>query len=662
MRRFSILPYLLLFGSLSSVLPAQNALRDVTLEELLHTRVTSVSKKEQKLLRVAAAVFVITQEDIRHSGAVTLPDLLRIVPGVDVAQIDASAWAITIRGFNNRYSSKLLVLVDGRSVYTPTFSGVYWDQLDTPLEDIDRIEVIRGPGATIWGANAVNGVINIITKSSKATQGGLMSIAAGSGVQPVAQMRYGGSAGQSGTYRAFTRYTRFGDTRLDDGSNAGDSWSRMHGGFRSDWSLSPADSLTVQGDLFSNQGGQTRVHWFYPSPVDSPYHEKLASAGGNLMANWSHTSAGGAETGVRAVFDTYRRSDVGVPETMKSLSLDFQNHFAAGGRHDVVWGLSFRNTRSGVAPGYPIQLSPSVLTDQLYSGFLQDEITLASNLWLTVGSKIEHNGYTGFEYEPSARLAWSPSPRQTFWAAASRAIRQPSRQEESVSLKLLEMPVNPMVTARVRLEGDGTFRSEELRDFEAGYRAQWSRRVSFDADAFLSFYRHLGTYEAGAPELQATSLPIVMLVTETERNLGRATSYGGEISVVWTASSRWRISPGYSLLHLNPGTEPGSTDTASHALTHDAPRHQLQVRSQFDLTRKLEWDQSLYWTGRLSNGTVPAHARVDTRLNWRTGEGLELSLVGQNLLRPGFVEFRDTFQLLPTQTPRSIFGTITWRF
>jgi iron complex outermembrane receptor protein len=539
---------------------------------------------------------------------------------------------------------------------------VYWDQLDMPLEDIDRIEVIRGPGATIWGANAVNGVINIITKSSKATQGGLMSLAAGSGVQPVAQIRYGGAAGQSGTYRAFGRYTRFGDTRLDDGASAGDSWSRMHGGFRSDWSLGPSDSLTVQGDLFSNQGGQTRVHWFYPSPVDSPYHERLASAGGNLMANWSHISANGAETAVRAVFDTYRRSDVGVPETMKSLSLDFQNHFAAGARHDVVWGLSFRNTRSGVAPGYPIQLSPSVLTDQLYSGFLQDEISLASNLWLTVGSKIEHNSYTGFEYEPSARLAWSPTPRQTFWAAAARAIRQPSRQEESVSLQLLQMPVSPVMMASVRLQGDGTFRSEELRDFEAGYRAQWSRRVSFDADAFLSFYRYLGTYEMGAPEIHATSLPIVMAVTETERNLGRATGYGGEVSVVWTASSKWRISPGYSLLHLNPTTEPGSTDTASHALALDAPWHQFQIRSQFDLTRKLEWDQSLFWTARFANGTVPAHARLDTRLSWRTGEGLELSLVGQNLLRPGFVEFRDTFQLLPTQAPRSIFGTITWKF
>ena len=316
----------------------QGGLADASLEQLLNTQVTSVSKKEQKLARTAAAVFVINQEEIRRSGAASLPDVLRMVPGVDVAQIDANAWAITIRGFNNRYSSKLLVLVDGRSVYTQSFSGVYWDQLDLPLEDIERIEVIRGPGATAWGANAMNGVINIITKSSKTTKGGLAEVTAGSGVQPVGMVRYGDTVGSAGTYRAFATYSRFTDTTLEDGSAAADGWSRVHGGFRTDWTLTPHDSVTVEGDLFSNNGGQTRYHWFEAVPFDQPYTQPITSTGGDLLVGWNHTSSGGAETSIHGYFDAYRRNDLGTLEMMKSLDLDFQNHFSGGARHDIVWG------------------------------------------------------------------------------------------------------------------------------------------------------------------------------------------------------------------------------------------------------------------------------------------------------------------------------------
>jgi iron complex outermembrane receptor protein len=640
----------------------QGGLADASLEQLLNTPVTSVSKKEQKLARTAAAVFVISQDDIRRSGAVTLPDVLRMVPGVDVAQIDANAWAITIRGFNNRYSSKLLVLVDGRSVYTPSFSGVYWDQLDLPLQDIDRIEVIRGPGASVWGANAVNGVINIITKSSKATKGGLAEVTAGSGVQPVSTVQYGDTIGSSGTYRAFAKYSRFTDSTLTDGSAADDGWSRIQGGFRTDWALTAHDSLNVQGELFSNQGGQTRYHWFETVPGDQPFNQPLTSTGGDLLVGWNHTSSGGAETSIHGYFDTYRRYDLGTLELMKSLDLDFQNHFSAGPHHDIVWGAGFRATQSGTPPGYPISLTPAIRTDRLYSAFFQDEIALSGSLWLTLGSKVEHNAYTGFEYEPTVRLAWTPTNRYTLWAAASRAIRQPTRGEAGVSVELAEVPLDPNTLLITRLYGNPHFRSEELRDVEIGYRAQWTTRLSFDGDAFLSFYRHLQTIEVQPQIVNATSLPVQIEIPLIYGNLGRATNYGAEASLTWAANSRWRIAPGYSWLHTNPSLEPGSTDQLSRDLLLDSPQHSFQVRSTVNLGRGLEWGQTLYWVARLPDGGTPNHARLDTRLAWRLGERIEISLVGQNLLRPRFLEYSDTFQIAGAQVQRSVFGRVTWAF
>jgi iron complex outermembrane receptor protein len=640
----------------------QGGLADASLEQLLNTKVTSVSKKEQKLARTAAAVFVISQDDIRRSGAASLPDVLRMVPGVDVAQIDANAWAITIRGFNSRYSTKLLVLVDGRSVYTPSFSGVLWDHLDMPLEDIERIEVIRGPGATVWGANAVNGVINIMTKSSKATKGGLAEVTAGGGVAPVSMLRYGDAIGSAGAYRAFAKYSRFTDNALPDGSAAADGWSRVHGGFRTDWTLTQHDSVTVEGELFSNRGAQTRHHWFEAVPFDQPFKEDITSAGGNLLAAWNHTSASGAETSLRGYFDSYRRSDLGTPESMDALNLDFQNHFAAGPSHDIVWGAGFRTTRSGVGAGYPVELLPPLRTDRLYSLFFQDEIALRSNLWLTLGSKVEHNEYTGFEYEPSVRMAWAPTKRHTVWASASRAIRQPSREDTGVALTLAEFPLDPYTLVTTRLYGNPHFQSEELRDVEIGYRAEWTRRLSFDADTFLSFYRHLETLEFQPQVVNASSLPVRVEIPLVYGNLGRATSYGGELSLSWTANSRWRFEPGYALLHINQRLAPWSTDVLSRINALDTPYHTFQVRSLLNVARGLEWGQTLYWTGRLADGSVPSHVRLDSRLSWRLGEQTEISLVGQNLLRPRSLEYADSFQIVAAQARRSVFGKITWAF
>jgi iron complex outermembrane receptor protein len=643
----------------------QAGLGDASLEQLLNVEVTSVSKKEQKLSRTAAAVFVIGHEDIRRSGAESLPDVLRMAPGVEVAQIDANAWAITIRGFNSRFSNKVLVLVDGRSVYTPSFSGVYWDQLDMPLEDIERIEVIRGPGATVWGANAVNGVINIITKSSKATQGGLASASVSSGLDTRDMLRYGGplasGPGPSGTYRAFAKYSRTAAADLPDGTSGLDGWSRIHGGFRSDWDLSPRDSLTVQGDLFSNRGSQTIHHWFYPAPFDPPFAQTWAAAGGNLLTRWNHTSAGGSDMSVQAYYDTYRRDDLGLPESEKTFDLDFRRHVAAG-HHDIVFGAGYRMSTSIVPPGYQISLTPAKRTDSLYNAFIQDEIQVADRLWLTLGTKIEHNAFTGFEYEPSARLAWALTGRQTFWAAASRAIRQPSLEEVGVNVEVLAYPIGPNTMLESRVLGNPRFRSEELRDYEIGYRAQWTKNVSLDLTGYLSSYRHLATVEPQAPVILAGAGGVVVTVPILSDNKGSSTNYGTEVALNWKVNSRWRVEPGYSFLRVNAHVDPTSGDTSLASLAGNSPPHTFQVRSLLNLSSRLQWDHTVYWMQKLPNGSIPSYARLDTRLAWKLGEFTEISLVGQNLLRPGTVQFGDTFNLVGTPAQRSVFGKITWSF
>ena len=640
----------------------QSGLAEASLEQLLDIQVTTVSRKEQKLARTAAAVFVLSAEEIRRSGALTLPDLLRLVPGVQVAQIDANAWAIAIRGFNSRYSNKVLVLVDGRAVYNAAFSGVYWDQIDLPVDDIERIEVIRGPGATVWGANAVNGVINVITRPAKATTGGLATAAVGSGVSGQGTLRYGGQAGAHGAYRTFAKYSRFADQQLETGSPGGDGWSRIHGGFRSDWELGRQDGLTVQGDWFANRGGQPRIASFLPSIASPVFREDVSINGGDLLARWKHASDAGAETSVQAYYDTYRRLDLGTGEVSSAADLDMQHHFALHGAHDLVAGGGFRAIRSTMRTSGLISVAQPTRTDQLYSAFLQDEIRLAPELWLTLGSKFEHNSYTGFEYEPSARLAWTPGSRNEVWTAVSRAIRQPARVENGIDMELSAIPVDAGTVLTVRLNGNPNFRSEELRDLEAGYRAQWSPKLSLDAAAYVSFYRRLSTMEMLPPRVTVGPSGVRIEQSLMYDNQGGARNYGGEVWLNWAVSGRWRMSASYAMLRMNPSLAPGSTDYLSSKSWQVSPGNQIGIRSQVNLWRNLEWDQTLAWVQRLENAMAPGYVKVDSRLGWRFGEGTHFSIVGQNLAHSGYPEFPASPGLLNTMTTRKVFGRISWTF
>jgi iron complex outermembrane receptor protein len=639
--------------------PNSPDLSQASLEDLMNIQVTSVSKKEQKLSKVGAAIFVITQEDIRRSGATNIPDLLRLVPGVDVAQVDANRWAISIRGLNDQHANKVLVLIDGRSVYSPSFSGVFWDMVDVPLEDIDRIEVIRGPGGTVWGANAVNGVINIITKSAASSQGGLISAGAGSKDRAEGLVQYGGQIGQGGSYRVFGRYSDTDNAAFPNGQTAADGWMAGHAGFRSDWNLSPRDTLTVQGDFLKTDESQTITTLFSNElPLLKTFNDPLNVTAANILGRWGHTLANGSQMSLQVYEDYSRRLDQGFVDSQSTVDIDFQDHVALGSQNDIVWGLGTRVIDGDYINGYQLTVIPGHRVDHLYSAFVQDELKLTDSLSLTIGSKVEHNDFTGFEFEPSAQLVWAPTERQTWWASAARAIREPSPSDVGVEDDVTSVAMGPTF-AIVRAIGNPNIKAEEFRDLEAGYRAQANKRLSLDITAFAGFYRNLEASAAQAPYFATQQGVPYLVLPELLVNGPRAHTYGGEFSANWNLTNRWRISPGYSYFHL----QIDGNSQALVTLPGTSPNHQFQVRSLLDLPHHLEWDNTLGYVGKLLVGNIPAYARVDSRLGWRVGEFFELSIVGQNLLTPRHAEFSDgSYTTNYTLVERSVFAKITWRF
>ena len=635
-------------------------LTNLSLDDLMNIQVTSVSKKEQTLSKTGAAVYVISQEDIRRSGMMNIPDLLRMVPGVNVARLDANSWAISIRGFNDRYSNKVLVLIDGRSVYSGVFSGVYWDQQNVPLENIDRIEVIRGPGGTVWGANAVNGVINIITKNSKDTQGGLITAETGSEESLEGLAQYGGKIGTKGTFRAFGNYFNIEPASLVGGSEGADGWHGSHGGFRSDWVLSAADTLSVQGDLIQTAEGQTVTSVIANQlPLVQTFNDRIRFGGGDLQAQYSHTLADGSELTLLSSFDRSRRDEVGANVETK-INTDLQYHFKLGGRQDVVAGVGYLltdETFTGLIDGY---FSPDRFHDSLFSAFLQDEIELTHNLSLTLGSKLEHNAFTGFEFEPTAQLVWTPVKRQSVWVSAARAIRQPSPLDENIHVAASIIPSDAGGFGVVQISGNPDLKAENVLDYELGYRNQLNRRMSFDVSTFFSNYTDLRTTEPGAPFV-ATN-PTHLVVPEMWGNLARAHNFGAELSGSWDVTSRWRLNAGFSVLSMNITPDASSRDTTVALTGGYSPKHQAQLRSSVRLSRRLEWDTSAYFVGALSNGPVPAYTRLDTRLGWTMGESISFSVSGQNLLSPYHLEFLNGTLVQPTLVERSVVGKVTWRF
>jgi len=648
--------------SLAQTPPARD-LTQFSLEDLLNVRVTSVSKKEQKLAKTGAAIFVITQEDIRRSGATSIPDLLRMVPGVDVARVDHSNWAVSIRGFNNVYANKVLVLIDGRSVYHPAFSGVLWFAQEEPLEDIERIEVIRGPGGTVWGANAMNGVINIITKSAEDTPAGLLTAGGGTDLQGEGLLQYGGKAGSKGDYRVFGSYSNQGKSDPADSDPPADARRLAQGGFRSDWRLSDRDLLTVEGGYRKVNGSET-ITGVLPQTLSAlgTYAQALGDQGGNVLGRWTHTFAKGSDMSLQAYFDKSDAFANGGHDFATIGDIDFEDHLSAGTRNDVVWGVTYRADANRFAGNSLVTLHPLSRTDSLYGAFVQDEITLSKTLTLTVGAKFEHNGYTGYENEPSAQLVWSPNSRNTLWISAAKAIRQPSSIDNGLEAVSAFVPLPQGAFGLVTVFGNPNSKVEQLRDFETGYRAQINRWLSVDVTGFLSFYQNLQTSEPETPFLVLTPGPPHLVLPLVYQNLAHARNYGAEAFATWNVTDRWKLSPGLTLLNMSVRRDRSSEDAVIEQTAGYSPRRSFQVRSFINLGRRFEWDQTLGYTGPLAVGNIPGYVRLDVRVGWRLGEFMEFSVTGQNLLEPRHAEFPDSQLIDNMLDQRSFFGKLTWHF
>ena len=649
---------------------AQNPdLTQKSLEDLMNIDVTSVSKKAQKTSETAAAVFVISAEDIRRSGAQNIPDLLRMVPGLDVAQINGSQWAISARGFNGQYSNKLLVLVDGRTVYTPVFVGVFWDSQNVPLESIERIEVIRGPGAAVWGSNAVNGVINIITKSADETQGGSVDAGAGNAIIGPEAIRYGGKARGLGAYRVYAEGFHTGSLPTPAGLDGQDDWRLVHGGFRTDSSLSAKDYLTTEGDVTQGDAGELAT---VPVSLQSPVTSTLAMRNRywdwNVLARWKRTISPRSETSLQVYFDRTTREDPTYGIGLNTFDIDFQHHVAWGPRQDIVWGLGYRLSANGTNPTLRISFTPQNRLTNLFSIYAQDEITiLPDRLRLSLGTRLEHNGYTGFDMEPSARLAWSLNSKNMFWSAVSGATRTPARSDRDIRVNYYALPGSVetgYLPILVSFFGNPNAKDERLTAFEAGYRNTLSSSLSVDTTVFYNRYRDLESVEPGTLGLEMSPGPPHVLIPTTYGNGIYGETHGIEVFANWKAASHWTLSPCYAFFSMHMHKFAGSLDTTSAQSTEGStPDHQAQLRSSVNLPKNLQWNVSVYFVNRLQALAVPSYTRVDTGLTWRAGERISISAVGQNLFSNHHMEFSgpDSTEQ-PGLMRRSAYAKISWSF
>ena len=631
---------------------SSSELKKLSLEELINVQVVSVSRHPEPLAHAASAVQVITAEQIRRSGATTLPEALRLADNLDVAQKNAHDWAITARGFNTALANKLLVLIDGRTVYTPLFSGVFWDVQNYLLADIERIEVISGPGGTQWGANAVNGVINIITKRAKDTLGGYVEAGAGSKLDGIGGARFGANPAADVFVRFYGQYVDHSDERLSNGASANDGWNLAQAGFRADADLSRRDTISVHGDAYNGNEGTVGS-----SAADV--------SGWNLVSQWSRHGDDSSGTNLQIYYDHthvhnpapafvvqgHMLAPAGfLVDDLGTFDLDFQHRVAPGEHNRLEWGFGYRHTHDVVANAPALAFRPPRLSQSLYSTFAQDEITLNSAATLTVGSKLEHNDYTGLEVEPSARLSWSVAPEATLWAAISRAVRTPSRIDRDLSEP---GPGAPLVV----LAGSDRFVSETVVADELGFRTRLTAQLSGSIAAFYNDYNHV----------RSTSItPGTLLPLFFQNNLEGRT-YGVEISADYQVNDAWRLHGGFDPLRERLRVRPGAFDFNA-ALNETAdPRQRGVLRSALDLAPGVELDASLRWTAsRIINqgatiGVVPAYRDLDVRVGWHVRPNIELALVGQNLLHDHHVEygFPDAARV---DIERNVYGRLVWHF
>src|SRR5712664_1462785 len=641
----------------------------ISMEDLKNMQVTSVSKRTQKVADAAAAIFVITQEDIRRSGATSIPEALRLVPGLEVARIDENKWAIGSRGFNGRFDNKLLVLIDGRSVYTPLFSGVYWNIQDVMLEDLDRIEVIRGPGATLWGANAVDGVINIITKPAASTQSAIVTAGGGTEERGAGGVRYGSKIGDNTHYRIYGKYFDWGPSNYISGGTAHDGWDALRGGFRTDWTPAGPNSLTIQGDMYRSHYDETLTVPTLSAPYSNTFPNNGEYSGGNILARWNHTTEGGSMS-LQAYYDNTTTVDHMLFEDHQNIfDIDFQDGFHAGNHQQFLWGLGYRSILDHNDSSFTVSLQPNQVNLNQFSAFVQDEISLVDNrLRLTLGTKLEHNTFTGFEVEPNARLLWTLTPKQSVWTAVSRAVRTPALTEHGLRLNSAVIPPgtpsNPYpFPAVLAVFGSHQFNSEDLLAYEFGYRMQATSNLSFDIATFYNRYSNLRSAEPGPPFPEGSPIPTDIVIPFVAGNKMSGGTYGVELFADWKVIPKWRLVGSYSYLQMDIHKNLDSQDPTPDIPNGSSPRHQWYLRSSIDLPKHFDQDTTLRFVDQLPGLNVPSYYSLDAHLGWRPVTRVELSIGGQNLLNNWHFEFMPDFvNTSPTVVKRSIFGSFTLTF
>ncbi len=681
---------LLIFLSPGYSAESEDEFLNLDLEDLLSIEVTSVSKKKQKLSEVASAVFVISQEDIRRSGVTSIPEALRMAPGVNVARFDANKWAITTRGFNGQNANKLLVLIDGRTVYTPSYSGVYWDVQDTLLEDIDRIEVIRGPGATIWGANAVNGVINIITKFANISQGGVVSIGGGDKEKNFASFRYGAELGKFTQGRFYLKsFKRDSFVFAENQNDANDNWTSLRAGFRFDSNPAENDKWTIQGDFYQTESNQTIAFTFFDpvlfdvnslDPATPPatvipaiapgYITTIENKGWNLLGRWSHTFNEQSAASLQVYYDKTERGEFFLRQKHDTFDIELQHQFSIATTHEVVWGFGYRNIKDDFDNTFLVKILPSTGAFELYNIFIQDQVELIEdNIYLTFGTKLEHNDAIGFEIQPSIKTLWKIDDKSSLWASISKASRTPSRVEKDSLITTFTgvvttgNPIFPVAPISTSIIGNDGMQTEELIAYEFGYRVQPLEILSLDLSIFYNDYDRLQTFER------------INNITVMFDNKMAGHASGLEAAIDWRILPWWKIQSNFSSLKVSLKLDEDSQDIGVTLPVGEgsSPENQFSLRTSVDFDRNWEMDLWIYYVDKLDaagpfawiGGTIiEDYTSLNFRLSWQPREDLQFSIVGQNLQNGSHSETigEELFGLTETAIERSVYAKMKWNF
>ncbi|MFK0573505.1 TonB-dependent receptor plug domain-containing protein [Endozoicomonas sp.] len=657
-------------------------LLSLSLEEVMTLEVTSVSRKKQRLMDSAAAIYVVTQEDIQRSGVKTIPDALRMVPGVQVEQVNSSTWSVSARGFNFVFSNKLLVMMDGRTLYTPEFGGVNWDAQDTMIEDIDRIEVIRGPGAALWGANAMNGVINIITKSAAETQGSLLTLGGGTEERLYGSYRYGGQLTGDGHYRAwFKTFKRDGFVDPKDGSEAADDWEMSRFGFRMDWQQGDENQFSIDGAVFQ---GTTRppLSIFDSEAIPVATIEPLTDKekdlkGGHITGNWHRSTSDRGDFTMKAYYDRYENTDYRITIVRDTFDIETQHRYQWLDNQELTWGLGYRSSWYQLSDMNFVNIDNSNPIERLYSAFIQDEIRLSPDWHLTLSSRLEHHTATGYEFQPNARIAWNINERSTAWASVSQAVRTPSISERMAEVdgiyKIDESPIQP---AYLRLNQNPELESEELTAFELGFRQQFNSSLSIDIASFFNQYKGLYSLASSTQCSESTfafegvcvfpgTPPPYYLLPATLANSLNAKTYGIEVAMDWEPVRWWRIKTDVSVLQVDASSKDNQPLTKQTEANIEglSAKYSGNLRSMMALPNRWTLDTWIRYMGENKSAKVDAYTSLNFRLAHQYKKGIEFSIVGNNLFETSRFEFKEDISgLSATEVEEAWYAQVQWQF